>query len=237
MKLNHPAAFSQTLLDYFLEQGWQSLSKRDLELLIYILLEQDGAIGRFDSNHAVAKQLRLTPSKVAALRRDSYARWRPLLQLDSREMIRRVLKETLTEKKLAAAGLYASERQKSEGFLALQIEHPDYRAEMEEAIKNLDGIPVYERNPQVILIHYKTLFELARQYDLLDDFPNIQKALRRLRGSKVKDLEDFLRKDAKDLTWEDVRAALNSTAAKIVAGELTSLALPALLRTAMAFLN
>ncbi len=237
MKLNNPAVFSETLLDYFLEQGWQSLSKRDLELLIYILLEQDGAIGRFDSNHAVAKQLRLTPSKVAALRRDSYARWRPLLNFDSREMIRRVLRETLTEKRLASAGLYASERQKSEGFLALQIEHPDYRAEMEEAIKNLEGIPIYERNPQVILVHYRTLFELARQYDLLNDFPEIQKSLKKLRGSKVKDLEDFLKKNAQDLTWEDARAALNSTAAKIIAGELTSIALPALLRAALAFLN
>ncbi|GAB4543254.1 MAG: hypothetical protein Fur002_14910 [Anaerolineales bacterium] len=237
MQLNHPAQFSERLLFYFLEQGWQSLSKRDMELLIYILMEQDGAIERFASNHTVAKQLRLTPAKVAALRRDAYARWRPLLNLTTREMIKHVLENALTEKKLASAARYASERSASEGFLALVIEHPDYRAEMEEAIKNLDGIPIYERNPQVILIHYKTLFELAQQHELLDSFPNIQKSLKSLCGTKVKDLEGFLKKSAKDLTWDDVRAALSSAAAKVIASEVTGVALPALLQAAMSFLK
>lgn len=237
MKLNNPAVFSETLLKYFMEQGWQSLSKRDLELLIYILLEKDGTIEQFASNHTVAKQLRLTPSKVASLRKDSYARWRPLLDISSRDMIRHVLKHALTKERLASAARYASEKSAQEGFLALMIEHPDYRAEMEEAIKNLDGIPVYERNPQALLVHHETLFQLAKEYDLLDDFPQIQKALKKLCGTSVKDLEGFLKKNAHDLTWDDVRVALNSTAAKIVAGELTAVALPALLKAAMTFLT
>lgn len=236
MKLNDPSKFSETLLNYFMEQGWQSLSKRDLELLIFILLEKDGAIDRFASNHAVARQLRLTPSKVAALRKDSYARWRPLTDVSTKEMIMYILKHTLTKERLANAARYASERTAKEGFLALLIEHPDYRAEMEEAIKSLDGIPVYERNAQVILIHYETLFQLAKKFDLLDEYSKIQTSLKKLCGSKVSDLEGFLKKDAKDLTWDDVRAALNSTAAKIVAGKLTSIALPALLKTALSFL-
>lgn len=234
--LNDPAAFSETLLKYFMEQGWQSLSKRDLELLIFILMEKDGAIDRFASNHVVAKQLRLTPSKVAALRKDSYARWRPLVDISTKDMIKHVLKHTLTKEKLANAARYASERTAKEGFLALLIEHPDYRAEMEEAIKNLDGIPIYERNAQVILIHYETLFQLAKDFGLLDEFPKIQASLKKLCGSKVSDLEGFLKKDAKDLTWDDVRAALTSTTAKIIAGELSSIALPALLKTALSFL-
>ena len=236
MKLNDPAVFSETLLNYFMEQGWQSLSKRDLELLIFILLEKDGMVDQFASNHNVARQLRLTPSKVASLRKDSYARWRPLLNITTQEMIKHILKHTLTKEKLASAARYASEKSAQEGFLALMIEHPDYRAEMEEAIKNLNGIPIYERNPQVILIHHETLFQLAREFDLLDDFGDIQKALKKLCGSKVKDLEEFLKKDAKDLTWKDVRDALNSTTAKVVAGQLTTIALPALLKSAMAFL-
>jgi hypothetical protein len=236
MKLNDPAVFSETLLKYFMEQGWQSLSKRDLELLIFILLEKDGAIDRFASNHTVAKQLRLTPSKVSTLRKDAYARWRPLVNITTQEMIKHILKHTLTREKLASAARYASEKNAQEGFLALMIEHPDYRAEMEEAIKNLDGIPIYERNPQVILIHHETLFQLAKEFNLLDGFGDIQKSLKKLCGSKVKDLEEFLKKDAKDLTWDDVRAALNSTAAKIIAKDLP-IALPALLMSAMAFLR
>ena len=46
IKLKNPTQFGEKILDYFLEQGWQSLSKRDLELLMFLLLEQDGAIQR-----------------------------------------------------------------------------------------------------------------------------------------------------------------------------------------------
>jgi len=222
--LRDPKAFSEKLLKHFLEEGWQSLSKRDMELLIYILLEQDGFIDRFASNHVVAKQLRLTPSKISSLRRDAYARWRPLVAGTTQQVIRRILKHTLTKPKLTSAARYASEKSAKDGFLALLVEHPDDRAELEEALKNLDAIPVYERNPQVILVHYETLFQLAKEYELLDDFEDIQKALKKLCGNRAKDLEDFLKKDIKKLEWEDVRAALNATAAKIAAGQLVTLA-------------
>jgi sulfur transfer complex TusBCD TusB component (DsrH family) len=236
MKLNDPAVFSETLLNYFMEQGWQSLSKRDLELLIFILLEKDGVIDKFASNHTIAKQLRLTPAKISALRKDSYARWRPLLGITGEDMIKHILKNTLTEKKLASGARYAAEKTARDGFLALMIEHPDYRAELEEALKNLDAIPVYERNPQVILIHHDTLFELAKQFDLLDDFKDIQSNLKSLCSDKVKDLEGFLKKKAKDLTWDDVRAALSATTAKVIAKQVENVSLVTLLQLAMPFL-
>ncbi len=237
MKLNDPAQFSETLLKYFMEEGWQSLSKRDLELLIFILLEKDGVIDQFASNHSVAKQLRLTQTKVAALRKDSYARWRPLLNIQPEDMIKRILKNTLTEKKLASGARYAAEKTSQEGFLALMIEHPDYRAELEEALKNLDAIPVYERNPQVILIHSDTLFELAKQYGLLDNFKNIQTTLKKLCEKKVTGLESFLTKKAKDLTWDDVRTALSATTAKVIARQVEGVSLIALLQAVMPFLT
>ena len=46
IELKDPAAFGTEFLRLTLLQGFQSLTKRDLELLIFILLERDGAIAR-----------------------------------------------------------------------------------------------------------------------------------------------------------------------------------------------
>ena len=78
LKLKNPQEFGDKILEQFQKEGWGSLGKRDLELLIYILLEKDGALTRNLSNYDIARQLRITEAKVAGLRRDAYARWRPL---------------------------------------------------------------------------------------------------------------------------------------------------------------
>ncbi len=82
IQLNDPAGFGDEFPRLTLLQGFQSLTKRDLELLIFVLLERDGAISRADSNAAVALKLRVTTAKVKALRRDGYARWRALVPED-----------------------------------------------------------------------------------------------------------------------------------------------------------
>jgi hypothetical protein len=221
IKLVFPAQFGEQILKLYLEQGWQSLSKRDLELLIFLSLEMDGAIDRFASNHSVARSLRITPSKVASLRRDAYARWRTLSTETTADIIKRVLRSALTEESLINAARYASERRKEEGFLAILIEHPDYRAEFEEAVKKAGAIPIYERNREVILLNYETLLKLAENMDLLEKDPaKLQAKLKKLCGTKT-DLEGFLKKNINDLTWDDARAALNSAGAKVISGALT----------------
>lgn len=218
VKLVFPAQFGEQILKLFLEQGWQSLSKRDLELLIFLSLEMDGAIERFSSNHEVARQLRITPAKVAALRRDAYARWRTLSNESTADIIKRVLRKALTEESLNNAARYASERRKEEGFLAILIEHPDYRTEFEQAVKDTGAIPIYERNREVLILHYETLIKLAENMDLLEKDPaKLQAKLKKLCGTKT-DLEGFLKKNVKELTWEDARSALDSVGAKVISG-------------------
>jgi hypothetical protein len=181
----------------------------------------DGAIDRFASNHTVAKLLRITPAKVAALRRDAYARWRTLSNENTEDIIKRVLRSALTEASLKNAARYASERRKEEGFLAILIEHPDYRTEFEQAVKDTGALPIYERNREVIILHYETLLKLAENMNLLDKDPaKIQAKLKKLCGTKT-DLEGFLKKDIKELTWDDARSALDSVGAKVIAGTLT----------------
>ena len=233
--LKQPGQFGQRLVDLALEQGWQSLSKRDMDLLMFLLMELDGAIDRGAPNHAVARQLRVTPSRVASLRRDAYARWRPLVDDDPVEALQRILKETLTPERLDSAARYASERRREDGFLAMLVEHPDDRLELEQAIKEAGAIPVYERNREVVLVHYETLFELAEKFEFLAQDPaKVQKDLKKLCRSKT-DLEGFLTKDIKELTWQDAREALNSAGAKVVSGGIGK-GVPALLKLVFPFL-
>ena len=66
LELNDPAAFAAEFLRQAQLQGFGALGKRDLELLVYVLLERDGAIDRNASNHAAAQQLRVTPATPRA---------------------------------------------------------------------------------------------------------------------------------------------------------------------------
>ncbi len=237
IKLVFPAQFGEQILKLFLEQGWQSLSKRDLELLIFLSLEMDGAIDRFSSNHAVARSLRITPSKVAALRRDAYARWRTLSNETTADIIKRVLRYSLTEERLNNAAKFATERRKEDGFLALLIEHPDYRSEFEQAVKDTGAIPIYERNREVIVIDYKTLLTLAENMDLLEKDPaKIQSRLKRVFSGTKTDLNGFLKKDVKELTWDDARSALNSAGSQVMSAAITG-GMVTLLRAILPFLS
>lgn len=226
-----PDEFGREVLAQYEREGWGSLSKRDLELLIFILLEKDGALPRTLSNYNVARELRVTETKVAALRRDAYARWRPLTGEDSRTVLRRVLPPALNKDRLEMA-IKFSGRKMNEGFIPILIEHPDDRAELEHAVKEANGIPVYERNREVLLVHYITLLEIAEKLDILESDPvKIQAELGKLLGTQA-NLADFLKKPVKKLTLSGARSALNDAGVIVVEGALRNL-LPALLKTAI----
>jgi len=142
LELNDPAAFAQEFLRQTQLQGFGALSKRDLELLVFVLLEHDGAIDRNASNHAAAAQLRVTPARLRALRRDGYARWRQLVAEPADVALRRILGHVLTDDNLRSGGRHVSERSRREGFLAVRIEHPDDRQQFEQAILDAGGLPV-----------------------------------------------------------------------------------------------
>jgi hypothetical protein len=94
---------------------------------------------------------------------------------------------------------------------------------------------VYERNREVVLVHYETLFELAEKFEFLAQDPaKVQMALKKLCRSET-DLEGFLKKDIRKLTWQDAREALNSAGAKVVSGGIGK-GVPALLKLAFPFL-
>ncbi|RRN80810.1 hypothetical protein EIM50_03085 [Pseudoxanthomonas sp. SGD-10] len=217
LELKDPAAFASEFLRQTQLQGFGALSKRDLELLVFVLLERDGAIDRNASNHAAAAQLRVTPAKLRALRRDGYARWRQLVAEPADEALRRILGHVLGEANLRAGASHVSERSRNEGFLAVRIEHPDDRQQFEQAILDAGGLPVYERNREVLAVRFDTLVALAERSGFLQPETEVVVARLRALAPASQELAELLRKDVSSLRWQDVRNAINSLGARAVA--------------------
>jgi hypothetical protein len=227
MNLKEPDSFGTSLLQHFMNGGWGSLSKRDLELLIFILLERDGCLARSASNFQLGRELRITPQKVVALRRDAYARWREFVQESEEGVLIRIFRGALLAEALERSSVYATERKHNEGFIPVLIEHPDDRMTVENAIKQTGGMPVYERNREVLLIFYKDLIQLAFVRNLITDPKKVQRELKRLLGDP-ETLRGFLTKPVQDITPQDLRDALNDGGALMV--ERSVKKLPDLLR-------
>jgi hypothetical protein len=235
LELKDPAAFAVEFLRQTQLQGFGALSKRDLELLVYVLLERDGAIDRNASNHAAAAQLRITPARLRALRSDGYARWRQLVAEPADVALRRILGNVLTEANLRAGSRHVSERSRKDGFLAVRVEHPDDRLQLEQAILDAGALPVYERNREVLAVRFDTLVALAERSGFLQpDTEAVVKALKKLAPAS-EELADLLEKDITRLRWEDARNALNSLGAKAVSSSAEG-GVKALLKLAFPFL-
>ena len=216
IELKDPAGFGNEFLRLTLLQGFQSLTKRDLELLIFVLLERDGAIDRGASNAAVALQLRVTPAKVKGLRRDGYARWRALVPEDADAALQRIAATVLTEANLRSGAKHVSERSRREGFLAIRIEHPDDAQRFEQAILEVGALPVYERNREVVAVRFDTLLKIAERWGYLQPDPQATVAALKKLAPASQEVADLLKKDVTQLRWDDVRGALNSLGAKAV---------------------
>lgn len=216
IELKDPASFGTEFLRLTLMQGFQSLTKRDLELLIFVLIERDGAINRSDSNAAVALQLRVTPAKVKGLRRDGYARWRALVPEEGDAALQRIVAAVLTEANLRSGAKHVTERSRKEGFLAIRIEHPDDAQRFEQAILDVGAIPVYERNREVVAVRFDTLLKIAERWNYLQPDPQATlDALKKLAPAS-EEVAELLKKDVTQLRWDDLRRALNSLGAKAI---------------------
>jgi len=235
IELKDPAGFGNEFLRLTLLQGFQSLTKRDLELLIFVLLERDGAIDRGDSNASVALQLRVTPAKVKGLRRDGYARWRALVPEEADAALQRIAATVLTEANLRSGAKHVSERSRKDGFLAVRIEHPDDAQRFEQAILEVGALPVYERNREVVAVRFDTLLKIAERWGYLQPDPQATVAALKKLAPTSEEVADLLKKDVAQLRWDDVRRALNSLGAKAVSSTVEG-GLKGLLKLAFPFI-
>jgi hypothetical protein len=218
IRLHNASEFGERFMRAYLEQGFQVLSKKDVEMLIFALLEIDGAIDRQQDNYNAARILGITPQKINSLRRDSYARWRHLINEDRAACLKRIYSKMLTSENIKSGAIHAAEKNKKDGFIAVRIDHADDRAELEQSIIEVGGIPVFERNRDVLCIHFSTLISIGERYGFLEnDSRKIRNQLKSL-APAAEEVMQLLKKDIKDITWVDLRTVLNSVGAKSVSG-------------------
>lgn len=207
--------FGTEFLTHFFEGGWGSLPKKDFESLIYILLEKNGAITSGETNFTIARKLRITESKAASLRRDSYARWHTLAPLKRDETIQRILSKNINEEEILRLFAYVNDSKRKEGFVPILLDNPVYREEFIHAMKEIDAIPVYERNREVVLIKLGDLHELARKHELVKErleevWPIVQKLCK-----KESSLEEICTYDVDEVKEIGIRKVLNKLGAKL----------------------
>jgi hypothetical protein len=215
--LNRPEQFAERFVETYLHQGFGTLGKRDVELLLFILLERDGVVRRDATNYEVAKQLRVTLAKVRALRRDAYARWGTLLGGEALDQVREVLRRLLQIEAVKQSMAHVSPDQRAAGFIAVRVEHPVDREELEQVIRDVGGLPEYGRNRDILLVRFTVLLDIAERLGITDE--QARKAASHLRkhAKDVDSLQDLLTADMATLSAQDVRAGLNAAAAEVVA--------------------
>lgn len=169
------AKLARAVLHQYLSVGFQTLQKRDLDLLLFYRMEQHGLLGKEAPNYDVARLLNLTPQRVASLRRDAYARWAEEQEII--ELVQNEIAKAMRPEKLKSAMNYGSLHEKSAGWFPLAVEHPAARAEVEAHVKRDEGIVIYERNREVIQVQYPHLLSVFFTYQIANTPQSVVDAL------------------------------------------------------------
>lgn len=214
-------SFATEFLRKYLHGGFQSLLKRDVDLLVFYELERSGAVDEWASNHEVARVLRITPRRVATLRHDSYARWADTAH--RRRRLERRLKNYFTEPNIAAVLRESRREDLEDGLLPIVLEHPAERADFEEAIKRVRGVPRHERNREVLLVSFHALTELMSMVQLGRE-PKEALELVHREFAKHATLKSLLRRDLTKVSAAEARTVLNEVGANITQAAMESAA-------------
>ena len=190
----------QKFLDIYLKNGFQSLSKKDIDLLIFYFMEQDELI-EGNTNYYKSKFLRITPNKLATLQLESYMRWG---DENRGEILREFFRKTFEEKRLNKI----IEEQRDiikKGKIPLTIENSVERLQLERTLKEINSNIEYTLNKEVIVVDVKTLFEIV--YFSIDNKEKIKQLLNNIEELDV--YEYLTKKDFRNITFDEYRKLLN----------------------------
>ena len=219
--LKDPAVFARDLVENAVSAGFGSLSKRDLELLVFWLLERDGVLPRDATSHDVARRLSVTVAKARAFRRDADARWGRLDPASQRPAARvqAVLQRVLEPRALDSARRHTPAADRADGFVGLLVGHPADRDFLEQLVLEAGGVTRSGRHPDALLVRFDVLLAIAAKHLKAADVAEARKHLKGL-GAASEELEAVLRKNVSELRWEDLRTAVNAAGAKLAASQV-----------------
>lgn len=190
----------QQFLDIYLKNGFQSLSKKDIDLLVFYIMEKEGLI-LGETNYEKARYLKITPNKLASLQVDAYMRWED----ENREVVlQKFLKNAFESKNIERIQEEQKELLKK-GEIALTIENAVTKLELERTLKEISAHIRYTLNKEVIIVNIRTLFEIIFFSGI--EPQKIKKVLLQSEDIEIKEI--VTKKDFRDISFEEYRKLLN----------------------------
>ncbi len=156
--------FCEKFLGEYLSHGFQSLNKKDLDLLIFHLLFDTNMIDE-KNVYESALELKITPNKIKTLQLESYLRWN---NPSKHKLLKKMLRRSLTEENLSAISIQ-EKKYIEQNKMPLIIENAAEKFEFIQAVKDLGSLPEYTLNNEVIIIYVKTFYQLVKKYAFVGD--------------------------------------------------------------------
>jgi len=190
----------QNFLDIYLKNGFQSLSKKDMDLLVFYFMEKESLI-EGKTNYEKARYLKISPNKFASLQLESYMRWGE----GNRDKILKDFFIVAFQEKNLQRIQYEQKEFLALGKIALTIENPIEKIQLERTLKEITSHIEYTLNKEVIVLNIKTLLELI--FIAGFEKEKIKKFLLALEKVEVKEL--LTKRDFRNITFEEYRKLLN----------------------------
>jgi hypothetical protein len=163
------AAFGRSFLDRFLQQGFGSLTKREIEVLVINLLKKQAAY-EGKSNFALSKALRLPGAKVSSLLYESVL----LFETDHEMYFQSGLMKALQKVKLKT-----KRKDNEESTYTFVLEDKFIRLATHARLKDLGHFADGSFNTEIVSITHSGLIDLLESFITEDEAKKLCETLKR----------------------------------------------------------
>lgn len=178
----------------FLETGFGTLPKKEIEIYLYFLLSQTDAI-KNKSNYEIANILKINESKVKSLRLDSSIKYSPVNSQDALKKLAKMFFET-----------YQTKLDIDDDYIQFGLEDPVLKREFENAVKQLGRHVEYTLNKEVLRVKASTFLAM-----FISNFDDINKKFAETVKTLIKDEGEYKKIFAKSFPLFDrIERALQS---------------------------
>jgi hypothetical protein len=193
------AFFFDTFFEIWGGNGFGTLSKKEIELLIFSLMEKTLGNLRPYSIYEWAKILKLTAGKIKNLKLESYLKYYSLL---NREVdIAQTIKKFFSRTELVHFDISAENTKLDSGQVRILIEDPVILFEFDRIFKNLNGIYEIDRKGEVASMSVKDFLRLINAVSG-DEEDGVIKKLAELSNSENTKL-DAVKSEMKKISYRN----------------------------------
>jgi hypothetical protein len=169
--LNKKAQFTEQFLKEYIEKGFGSISKKEIDLLVFHLLSKLANLDKI-SNYNLALKLKLTPTKIKNLRFERSLKYSQLTEKEIKESFIESLKKS------------AIKVNKTSSWIILSIEDLFVREAIKAKLKDLAQLSDSSFNSEIITLDFEAFASLMEYF--YDEEIKIN-------SSKIKEILEYLK--------------------------------------------